>query len=106
MSCVSWNVWGLGNPRTFNALNSLVLSVKPSFLFLIESRPYGSELLYFSRKFYDFSFHFVEAVGKAGGLIFGWRKSLEVSVVSWSMHHISFQVCNRAGAVEWLGTGF
>lgn len=95
----------MGNLRNFNALASLVLSVKPYFLFIIESRLHGSELLYLSLKFHNYSLH-VEEVGRAGGLIFRWRTSLEVYIVSFFLHHISFRLCNMDGVTEWFGTGF
>lgn len=47
----------------------------------MEPHLHGSELLCMSHKFHDYSFYFVESVGRAGGLIFGWRKSLEVYIV-------------------------
>lgn len=83
----------MGNLRTFNALASPVLSVKPYCLFTIELHFYGRELLCLSRKFRDYSLNFVEAVGRAGGPILGWRMSLKVYIVSSSLHHISFRVC-------------
>lgn len=50
---------------------SLVLSVKPFFLFLIESRLHSSELNSLFQKFCDYSFHYIEAVGRVDGLILG-----------------------------------
>lgn len=106
MSCQSWNIQGLDNPKAFNALSSLVLSVKPSLLFLMESQLCGSEISSSSRKFFYYSFHCVDTIGRAGGLILRWRKSLEVFIISKSMYHISFHVCYRAAIEERFGTGF
>lgn len=72
----------------------------------MESQLYGSELNCLFQKFHDYSFHCVEADGKAGGLILGWQKSPESYVISFSLHHISFRVCYMSGIEEWYGTGF
>lgn len=38
MSCIVWNVRGLGNPRAFQELKRLMADKKPSLLFLCETR--------------------------------------------------------------------
>lgn len=100
MSCISWNVRGLGNSRIFNGLSNFVLSVKPSFIFLMKSRLDGSELNCLFQKFHYHSFHCVEADDKTGGLILGWLKSLEMYIISSLLHHVSFRVCHMSGIGE------
>jgi len=38
MRCLSWNCWGLGNPRTVRGLRLLVKNNKPDLVFLMETK--------------------------------------------------------------------
>lgn len=38
MSCLSWNIWGLGNHRTFLALHELVCVHSLTFIFFCETK--------------------------------------------------------------------
>ncbi|XP_074265036.1 uncharacterized protein LOC141587449 [Silene latifolia] len=46
----------------------------------------------------------VDSAGRSGGLAFMWKKDIDCSFVSASMHHMDFHV--REGEKEWRVTGF
>ncbi|XP_074304738.1 uncharacterized protein LOC141639528 [Silene latifolia] len=46
----------------------------------------------------------VDSAGRSGGLAFMWKKYIDCSFVSASMHHMDFRV--RQGEKEWRMTGF
>ncbi|XP_074302488.1 uncharacterized protein LOC141634059 [Silene latifolia] len=46
----------------------------------------------------------VDSAGRSGGLAFMWKKDIDCSFVSASMHHMDFHV--REGEKEWQITGF
>lgn len=100
MNYLRWNYWGLGFRRHVHELKALVLSLKPSFLFLRETKISSSSLdrlrtsLGFSGGF------FVDSIGSKGGLaLFG------IITLSFFEGHIDATVLMDSGN-QWCFTGF
>ncbi|GKB50585.1 F-box domain containing protein, partial [Tanacetum coccineum] len=52
----------------------------------------------------DFNFLVVNPVRRAGGLMFMWKKNLNVKVMNYSKNHVDFCVVEDSGT-EWRGSG-
>ncbi|XP_073152290.1 uncharacterized protein [Henckelia pumila] len=88
MSCIVWNVRGLGNQRAFRELKRLIADKKLSLLFLCETckrdivNNNWAILLGFKGCFS------VGSRGYSGGLGLLWKEPLEVTIKSYSQGHI------------------
>lgn len=104
MSCIFWNVRGLGNPRAFRELKRLVAEKKPSLLFLCETRKRDINksqwlsLLGFNGCFV------VNSRGRSGGLCLMWKDPVDVTIHSYSQGHIDCMV--TLNSKKWRFTGF
>ena len=104
MSCLSWNYRGLGNPCTVQELANLVRAKDPSAVFLIETWSKSEYLevirchLHFNNKFV------VPSSNKGGGLALFWNNNLDVTIKSFSCHHID-TVINKGKEDVWRLTG-
>lgn len=84
MSCIVWNVRGLGNLRAFRELRRLIADKQPSLLFLCETRKgdinknHWLNLLGFQGCF------IVDSRGSSGGLCLFWKVPFEVQNKSLS----------------------
>ncbi|TXG73278.1 hypothetical protein EZV62_001857 [Acer yangbiense] len=83
---LSWNVRGLGNPRTFAALSKLLKTHSSKIVFLSETKLSGRKTVNF-RKLVGYSGCFrVDSNGNSGGLMLLWKDSVVVSILSSSGH--------------------
>ncbi|CAA0817977.1 Unknown protein [Striga hermonthica] len=88
MSCLCWNVQGLGNPCTVKSLQALVGKVSPDLVFLSETRLFGAKAANI-RYLLNFGGNFVvDCQGKSGGLMLLWSDNWEVEIISYSAAHI------------------
>ncbi|XP_024195673.1 uncharacterized protein LOC112198800 [Rosa chinensis] len=82
MSLISWNVGGLGNPSTFNALKKLLRVQDPDFVFLMETKKKKQVMERVCSKLGYANCRAVERTGKqGGGLVFFWKDNMNVSVI-------------------------
>lgn len=89
---VAWNCQGLGNSSTVKELRHIIIQKKPTFIFLMETKKEKQEMLNMvSSLGFDNSW-IVECNtgfgGRRGGLCLAWLESMEISITSWSDHHI------------------
>ena len=105
MKILSWNVQGIGNTWTFNALKSLLRRHDPDIIFIIESKLMGcqAERLVDCLNFENW--WAVDRVGMSGGLLLIWKTDVTLKVLSWSCGHIAALVAGT-GFSPWLLTGF
>ncbi|KAL9444583.1 hypothetical protein AB3S75_017718 [Citrus x aurantiifolia] len=105
MSTLSWNCRGLGQPRTVRMLAELVNSMKPSFIFLIETLCSRSKLESIKRQLdYDGLF-VVERVGRSGGLALLWKAPSSVNLLKYAKNFINAEV-EVPELGKWRLTGF
>ena len=85
---LSWNAWGLGNPRAFAALRRLLKNHSPDFVFLLETKINGNKVSKL-RDVFGYSGCFsIDCVGNNGGLMLLWKDNFVVTVLSFSSGHI------------------
>jgi exonuclease III len=106
MNLLSWNCWGLGNPRTVRDLHHMVKERRPNFVFLMEtfcSKQYMERI----RIKLQFDYVFVvDPVGRSGGLALFWSNQTELEIYNYSRRHIHAVVKDREGQFSWRLTGF
>src|ERR1044072_1153632 len=96
MKLLSWNCRGLGTLQAVRALAGLIHSEDPDLVFLMETRKKVFEMRKI-RCLQHFEHLFgVDCTGsghsKGGGLCLLWRREIDVTVLSSSVHHIDFNL--------------
>lgn len=92
MSLVIWNAHGLGSRCAFLHLSWLVDALKPSLLFISESRV-PTKLAYNWLRTLNFNGLFgVNPKGSKGGLLLFWSNEMDVSLRSYSFNHIDVKI--------------
>ena len=69
MNILSWNVRGLGNPRTFRALNDLLREKNPHIVFLMETKCTSVQLKENVVKWGNYNYFEVERIGNGEGVL-------------------------------------
>lgn len=64
MSLLSWNCWGLGNPRGVRVLRDILKSHQPDLIFLSETLSVGNKMEELSSKFGFANFFSVDRKGR------------------------------------------
>lgn len=100
MNLLSWNCRGLGQPRTVRALNDLVKSHRPDFLFLSETISYSNKVEELRIKLGFVQCFSVDRVGRSGGLAIFWRNNVNCEVTSYSRNHIDVNFLSN-GSATW-----
>lgn len=104
MSCLVWNVRGLGSPRAFQELQRLVEDRKPSLVFLCEMKVSESVCLRWKTILGFCGGFAVSCCGKSRGLVLLWKQELKITIKSYSKGHIDCLVVD--GDKIWRFTGF
>lgn len=82
MSLLCWNVRGLGNLATFNALRKLLRVQDPDFVFLIEMKKKEEAMVKLCGSLGYSNCEVVERIGKqGGGLAFCWKDNQQVNIL-------------------------
>ncbi|TXG57799.1 hypothetical protein EZV62_015628 [Acer yangbiense] len=108
---LSWNVRGLGNPRTFIALSRLLKTHSPELVFLSKTKLNDRKTDKF-RNLLGYSGCFcVDSNGNSGGLMLLWKDSLMVTILSFSSGHIDARICHALFSCKnvisiWYGSYF
>ncbi|XP_040998143.1 uncharacterized protein LOC121244182 [Juglans microcarpa x Juglans regia] len=104
MKTLSWNLRGLGNPRSIRTFRDLITREVPDILFLQETRMKSQQLEFCKLKLGFRNCFGVDSVGRSGGLALLWKDEINVSIVNFSNNHVHAIVVNDDGG-KWLLTG-
>lgn len=79
---------GVGNPRTICDLGLMIMTHKPTVIFLMETKVLKYKLDCLKVKLGFQNLFFVDGVGLSGGLAMFWRENLSLTIQSFSHRHI------------------
>lgn len=96
MKTLSWNVRGLGNPRTIRLVRQMLKSYIPQIVFLMETKLDTKHMERVRRKFGYGSGIEMGVDGSRGGLALFWKENI-VDLRSFSTHHIDAAVFENDG---------
>ncbi|KAL4628496.1 hypothetical protein ACB092_05G243100 [Castanea dentata] len=106
MNSLSWNCRGLGNPWSVRALHDMVRRWDPRIVFLLETKLKVRHVERV-RKRLGFANGFIKpSRGYSGGLALLWMREINLSIKSFSNHHIDATVIEANSSLEWRITGF
>lgn len=97
MIILCWNVRGLGNIQTFEALENVLRLYKSNILFICETK---CSVLQMERIKINLNFENCFAVnssGFRGGLALFWHSDLDLRISSFSMYHIDCLIMTDRG---------
>ena len=104
MRVLSWNVRGLGKPRTRLAIKKVLHLHQPHLFFCCETKMTAQQVATICKKF-DFENCFVVDRNRmGGGLTLFWNSGVDVTIKSYSSHHIDAIVQNQSDKI-WRCTG-
>ena len=106
MSTMAWNCRGLRNQRIVRALEKVVSSEDPSFIFLMETKLVVSEMDGIKEGLNRSQGLVVPCKGRSGGLALLWKKELKVDVQLYLDSHIDVIVDHGVIGKQWRITGF
>ncbi|KAA3453717.1 reverse transcriptase [Gossypium australe] len=106
MKILSWNVRGLGNPRTVNRLKNKLRVINPRILFLIETKLSAKKMEMVRLKCGFENGIDIGSIGSRGGVSLGWKGNLLVSLLSFSSYHVDVEINDTMCDVKWRLTGF
>ncbi|KAA3453657.1 reverse transcriptase [Gossypium australe] len=106
MKILSWNVRGLGQPRTVRRLKNKLRRIQPQILFLMETKVTSKRMESIRRKCGFLNGIDVAATGTRGGLSLGWKEGLNLMLKSFSNYHIDVEVEDEDEVDTWRFTGF
>ncbi|XP_010694404.1 uncharacterized protein LOC104907208 [Beta vulgaris subsp. vulgaris] len=104
MKILSWNCRGLGNPRTVNTFRSWCWRDRPNIVFLMETMIDKQALEKVKQKCGFVNGICLDSVGLSGGMGLWWN-DVNVTVRSFSMHHVAVDVCDDNDDVLWRAVG-
>lgn len=99
----SWNCRGLGNPRAVRALKELIKRERPKILFLMETKRNKSEWDQLKVKLKCKKCFVVDCGGCSGGLAMLWENSIDLTIKSYSSHHIDAWIKSDGVVWRWIG---
>ncbi|GMJ10828.1 hypothetical protein HRI_004752000 [Hibiscus trionum] len=92
MKLLSWNVRGLGKPRTVGRLRQKLRDENTLLIFLIETKVTESKMAGIRRRCGYPNGIDVGVIGRSGGLSMGWKDSCVVTLRSKSQRHIDILI--------------
>ena len=109
MNTLSWNYWGLGDPRTINALKKLVQAEAPSLVLPMETKLPLKSMKRMSNINHSLGLTqglVVPSEGKSGGIALLWKPETNVHIQSFSRWHIDAVIDSGSCIGKWRLTGF
>ncbi|TYH01231.1 hypothetical protein ES288_A09G041400v1 [Gossypium darwinii] len=88
MKFMCWNCRGMGNPRKIRELKQLLGANNPDIIFLSETKMNGNDFHSVQNKCRLQNGLTVNSEGRSGGLALMWKEGTNVSIQSYSKHHI------------------
>ncbi|KAL5541995.1 hypothetical protein UlMin_009705 [Ulmus minor] len=104
MNVMVWNVQGIGNTWTSNALLSHVRKFCPDIVFLLESKLFSTQIPGLARKLGFSNFYGVDKVGFSGGLVLFWRDHVVVKINSAARFYIDAFI-SSSDIIPWRFSG-
>lgn len=102
MSTVVWNARGLGGRRACLMLQHMVAEIKPSVLFICESKVPCKIASKWTSSLNFVGCLGVDPSGTKGGLLLYWNSNVNVVLRSYSMSHIDVNVCWVDLKIYWV----
>ncbi|KAK8356484.1 hypothetical protein V6Z12_A05G356700 [Gossypium hirsutum] len=88
MKFMCWNCRGMGNPAKIRELKQLIGAHNPDIIFLSETKMNGNDFRRVQNKCRLQNGLTVNSEGRSGGLALMWKEGINVSIQSFSKHHI------------------
>ncbi|KAB2021692.1 hypothetical protein ES319_D07G157900v1, partial [Gossypium barbadense] len=88
MKFLSWNCRGMGSPATIRELKQLLVANRPDIIFLCETKMNAIEFQKVQTRCRMQNGLVVNSDGRSGGLALMWKDELDVTIKSYSKHHI------------------
>lgn len=104
MKILSWNVRGMGKPRTRLAIKKILQLQKPQIFFCCETNMKAQQIYVDCRNFNFKNLLVVDRHEMGGGLALFWSSEVNVTITFYSSHHIDAVEYNDSGKV-WRCTG-
>ena len=92
MNLLSWNVRGLGNPRTRLTIRKIVQKYKPQLFFVCETKLESAQVREECGKLNFDKCFAVSRNEKGGGITMMWTSDINVNILSYSRHYIDAEV--------------
>ncbi|KAK8328369.1 hypothetical protein V6Z11_A11G246800 [Gossypium hirsutum] len=92
MKFLYWNCRGLGNCAKLSEFKQLLFANNPDLIFLSETKMSANDFRKVQNKCRLQNGLVVDLVGRNGGLALMWRDGMDVSIQSYSKHHIDSMV--------------
>jgi len=105
MSLICLNCRGLGDPKAVSKLRNFLWRHSPCLVFLSETKHSSLKMLKIKKRLRDFDGVAVDARGRSAGVALLWKKGLDVSLLSLSLHHVDVAIKNIGGLFAWRFTG-
>ncbi|KAG8478535.1 hypothetical protein CXB51_028292 [Gossypium anomalum] len=105
MKILSWNVRGLGSPRTVKRLKNKLRAVNPRILFLMETKLSAKRMEMVRLKCGFENGIEIGAIETKGRLFFGWKENSLVRLKSFSYFHIDVELSHDQN-VPWVILGY
>ncbi|GMI66193.1 hypothetical protein HRI_000288600 [Hibiscus trionum] len=103
MSILAWNIRGVGNRKSVRALQNSIFKIKPTVIFLSETKQNKRYLEKIKMKMkMDCSFY-VEPQGLAGGLALWWKTEADVTILGYDQNLIDTKIRLQEGD-SWYNT--
>ena len=105
MNILSWNCWGLRNPRAVTVLSHLVGVKAPKIVFLMETKQSVKEMRSIKEDLQYHAIFTVPSLGRSGGLAMIWKEDVDLNAQTCSQNHINAIVFSNTGP-PWRITSF
>ncbi|KAG4109650.1 hypothetical protein ERO13_1Z049693v2, partial [Gossypium hirsutum] len=105
MVFMCWNCRGMGNPTKIRELKQLIGAHNPDIIFLSETKMNGNDFRRVQNKCRLQNGLTVNSEGRSGGLALMWKEGINVSIQSFSKHHID-SIVNLENNKNMRVTGF
>ncbi|XP_017625048.2 uncharacterized protein LOC108468690 [Gossypium arboreum] len=101
MKVLSWNVRGLGRPRTVSRLKNKIRAINPRILFLMETKLNSKRMEKVRLKCGFVNGIDIDVIGSKWGLSLGWKGNELVRLKSYSSFHIVVKVQDAECGEVW-----
>ncbi|KAK8515965.1 hypothetical protein V6N12_066803 [Hibiscus sabdariffa] len=103
MVILAWNIRGLGNIETTQALRNSIQKFQPDIVFLSETKQQRKYLEKTKVKMKLTYSYYVESDGLVGGLSLWWSKETQITILRSGKHFIDAKIFIN-GEEEWFGS--